>query len=574
MSNEAPIDEAEAREVALQLIAESVPLYFAYCDAERRYRFVSEAYAARFGVRPQEVIGKRVRDVVGESAYESFRGYVDRVLAGEPVEFEVEIPYDAFGVRIMHASYVPHRNGDGRVTGFAAVISDLTERRRAEIAVAESHDILEIVNRVGRVVAAELNLDDVVQTVLDAATQLVGAEFGAFFYNRVDEQGEAYTLYALSGVPREAFARFPMPRNTALFGPTFRGEGVVRSDDVTKDERYGKNAPYYGKPEGHLPVTSYLAIPVVSRSGEILGGLFFGHSRAGVFTEQSERLLVGLAAQAAVAIDNARLFEAEQRARAEAEAANRAKDEFLSVVSHELRTPLNSILGWARVLSADKTGQRTARAIESIERSVRAQTRLIEDLLDVSRIASRQLRLESRTVDLCGLVRSAVEEIRPEAEAKGVHVELSDGHGPALVAGDPDRLLQIVSNLLGNAVKFTAAAGRIDVRMDQTAVEACVVVSDDGRGITADFLPYVFEPFRQAESVASRREGGLGLGLAITRHLVELHGGRIHVESPGADAGSIFVVSLPLASPAANVESGANRSGGQPSGQGLGSADE
>jgi PAS domain S-box-containing protein len=568
MPSEAPIDEARARDVALLLVAEAVPLYFAYCDREERYRFVSDAYAARFGRRAQEIIGKRIWEVVGDSAYEAFRAYVDRALAGEAIEFEMEVPYEAVGGRIVHAAYVPHRNGDGSVQGFAAVISDLTERRRAERAAFESRDILETVNRVGQAVAAELNLESVVQTVLDAATQLTGAEFGAFFYNRIDEQGEAYTLYSLSGAPREAFSTFPMPRNTALFGPTFRGEGVVRCDDVTKDPRYGKNAPYHGKPAGHLPVTSYLAIPVISRSGEILGGLFFGHSRPGVFTEQSERLIVGLAAQAAVAVDNARLFEAERRARADAEAANRAKDEFLSVVSHELRTPLNSILGWARVLGTDKTGQRTARAIESIARSVRTQTRLIEDLLDVSRIASRQLRLESRPVDLEGIVRSAVEEIRPEAETKGVSLELALGT-PTYVVGDADRLLQIASNLLGNAVKFTPAAGRIEVRLEWAAGEARLVVSDNGRGIAPDFLPLVFEPFRQAESVANRREGGLGLGLAITRHLVELHGGRIHVESPGEDAGSIFMVFLPLASePASGARGSANPGEEQPTARG------
>jgi PAS domain S-box-containing protein len=519
---------------------------------------VSDAYAARFGVGPEAILGKLIWEVVGESAYEAFREHVDRALAGETVEVEMEIPYEAFGDRIMYVAYVPHRTADGIVAGFAAVVSDQTERRRAEIAVAESRDVLETVNRVGQVVAAELNLESVVQTVLDAATQLVGAEFGAFFYNRVDDQGEAYTLYTLSGVPREAFSSFPMPRNTALFGPTFRGEGVVRCDDVTKDPRYGKNPPYNGKPAGHLPVTSYLALPVVSRSGEIVGGLFFGHSAAGVFTEQSERLVVGLAAQAAVAVDNARLFEAERQARADAEAANRAKDEFLSVVSHELRTPLNSILGWARVLENDKTGQRTARALESIARSVRAQTRLIEDLLDVSRIASRQLRLESRSVELGGLVRSSVEEIRPEAEGKSMQIELSAETSEACVVGDPDRLLQIIRNLLGNAVKFTPAGGRVAVRLEQSGDDVRLVVSDDGRGISSEFLPFVFEPFRQADSVTSRREGGLGLGLAITRHLVELHGGRIHVESPGEDAGSTFVVSFPLAAPAAE-RGGANR---------------
>ena len=190
---------------------------------------------------------------------------------------------------------------------------------------------LATLNRINVQLAGKLDLQEILQAATDAATELTGAQFGAFFYNRVDERGEAYTLYTLSGAPREAFERFPMPRNTGVFGPTFRGEGVVRSDDITQDPRFGHNAPYHGMPEGHLPVRSYLAVPVVSRSGEVHGGLFLGHEDVGVFTEQAEALAVGVAAQAAVGIDNARLYEAAQREiaeRKETEAALRASEEW------------------------------------------------------------------------------------------------------------------------------------------------------------------------------------------------------------------------------------------------------
>ncbi len=169
------------------------------------------------------------------------------------------------------------------------------------------------INRVGRTLVAELDLQRLVQAVTDAGTELTGAQFGAFFYNVLNERGEAYTLYTLSGVPREAFSQFPMPRNTEVFSPTFRGDGVVRSDDITQDPRYGRNQPYHGMPEGHLPVRSYLAVPVISRSGEVLGGLFFGHAEPGIFNARHEQLIEGVAAQASVAIDNARLFEARRR---------------------------------------------------------------------------------------------------------------------------------------------------------------------------------------------------------------------------------------------------------------------
>ena len=211
----------------------------------------------------------------------------------------------------------PIRDHAGAVIGFTKILRDRTEDREAQEAISEERRALEVLNRAGSALAVRTDLQELVQIVTDAGVELTGAEFGAFFYNVENEAGESYTLYTLSGAPAEAFSKFPMPRNTAVFGPTFAGEGIVRSDDITKDPRYGQNAPRKGMPKGHLPVRSYLAIPVVSRSGEVIGGLFFGHAETGVFDDRSERGLEGLAAEAAVAIDNARLFQALQRELAE-----------------------------------------------------------------------------------------------------------------------------------------------------------------------------------------------------------------------------------------------------------------
>nr|WP_306805908.1 response regulator [Caballeronia sp. BR00000012568055] len=205
-------------------------------------------------------------------------------------------------------------------------------RRETEQKLREESRMLEVLNRVGTAVAGELDLSRAVQVVVDAATELTGAAFGSFFYNVLDEAGGRYTLYTLSGVPTDTFSQFPMPRNTAVFGPTFGGEGIVRSDDITKDPRYGQNAPHHGMPKGHLGVVSYLAAPVVSRNGEVLGGLFFGHPEPGIFDERAERILTGIAAQAAIAIDNARLFQAAQdeiTERTKAQAALRELNETL-----------------------------------------------------------------------------------------------------------------------------------------------------------------------------------------------------------------------------------------------------
>ncbi|HEV7376985.1 MAG TPA: PAS domain S-box protein [Pyrinomonadaceae bacterium] len=745
----------------------------------------------------------------------------------------------------------PVREG-GVPTGTIIEVRDTSEEKRATeererllLLEQEAREETETINQLGQVLSAELDLHKLVQAVTDAATDLTGAHFGSFFYNLIDARGESYMLYTLSGVPREAFAHFPMPRNTDIFAPTFSGGGVVRIADVKEDPRYGKNSPYYGMPEGHLPVVSYLAVPVISRSGEVLGGLFFGHPKAGVFTERHERLVVGLAAQTAVAMDNAQLYEAakherskaqgaqvqisnilesitdaffaldrewrftyinqqaepllqhtreemlgkniwdefptavgsnfdrqyrkavseqvsvsfeeyfplmdswfevhaypsqdglsvyfhditerrratealfertrlaelnadvglaltgsdslddmlrrcteaivqhldaafariwtlnskegvlelqasagmythldgphgrvpigefkigriaqerqphltnevigdplvsdqewakreemvafagypliveerlvgvvamfarrpllearlqamssvanaialgiehkwveeertrllasEQEARREAESANRLKDEFLATVSHELRTPLTAIMGWAHLLRAGQIDAKGAgNALETIERNARAQSQLIDDLLDVSRIITGKLRLDVRQIDPSSFIESAIEALHPAAEAKDIRIQKVMDTGVISVAGDPARLQQVVWNLLSNAIKFTPKGGRVQVRLERVNSHIEIVVSDTGVGIRPEFLPHVFDRFRQADQATTRQHGGLGLGLAIVRHLVELHGGTIQAESRGEDQGATFTVKLPV----------------------------
>jgi signal transduction histidine kinase/CheY-like chemotaxis protein len=245
--------------------------------------------------------------------------------------------------------------------------------------------------------------------------------------------------------------------------------------------------------------------------------------------------------------ERARLGAAEQAARAEAERADRAKDEFVATVSHELRTPLNTVLGWARLLRLGKLdAAASARAIESIERSAQNQAQIVDDLLDVSRIAKGQLRLDIRPVELVPVIEAAVDAVRPAATARGISIAavLVPRAGP--VAGDPGRLQQVVWNLLSNAVKFTSEGGRIEVRLEGDAREVTIRVKDTGAGIDAAFLPHLFERFRQADSSSTRVHGGLGLGLAIVRHLVEAHGGSVAAASDGPGKGATFTVRLPV----------------------------
>jgi len=245
--------------------------------------------------------------------------------------------------------------------------------------------------------------------------------------------------------------------------------------------------------------------------------------------------------------ERADLLARERAARAEAEVASRSKDEFLATLSHELRTPLSAMLGWVRLLRSGRLDAgKTAHALEVVERNTQAQARLIGDLLDVSRIITGKLQLDLRQVEPSTVIRAALEAIRPAAEAKGLRLESALDPSVGAVAGDPDRLQQIVWNLLSNGVKYTPSGGRVEVRLDRADARTRITVTDTGIGIGSDFLPHVFERFTQAGQGPARSDSGLGLGLAIVRHLVELHGGTVHAESPGEGRGTTFTVNLPV----------------------------
>lgn len=1001
-------------------------------DAEGNYLGANPAATELLGYSREELLKMRVTDIVASDPQLVEAEYARYLQEGNwRGEFELK---GKNGQRVSTeiSAQVISLPTD---TLYVSIIRNISERKKLETALREQTEINETVNRLGGMLSAELDQQKLVQSVTDASTELTGACFGSFFYNVTDNRGESYRLYTLSGVPRKAFAHFPMPRATDLFGPTFRGEGTIRIDDVKKDPRYGKNSPYYGMPDGHLPVTSYLAVPVISRSGEVIGGLFFGHPDRDVFTARHERIVEGLAAQTAVAMDNARLFEVGQRAReraeeseryyrlltntvpqmvwtglsdgaidyvnqgwceytgqtveqaqgsgwsavlhpddyertfniwqhavqtgehyqviyrlrrasdgayrwhlgralplrdeqdkivkwfgtctdiddqkrseeslsflseasrilsssleygitlktvarlavpifadwcavdmlgtdgsvnrlavehidpnkveiahelqrrypsgagqseallqvlksgksqwareipdallevaiqdkerlsllrslglrsyimvplvirgetlgaitfasaesgrlyneedlafaeqlaqraalavdnsklyketqqalelreqaielhrkveerlsllvqasdkligsptldevlpsilslsreliaadahavwqlnsarkewlissayglseafrqsivpitsqtisdlpnilivedvetepvltterrdlhqfegiqsflvaplningkfsgsitfyyrekhhfseleirvatalsnmaaaaigsaelyeeqtrmrSEAEEANRVKDEFLATVSHELRTPLNAILGWAQILyRGNYDANALAQAIVVIERNARSQAQIIDDIIDVSRIISGKLRLEVQPVKLDAVIAAAMDTIGPAAEAKGVRIQSIIDSRAGQVSGDVNRLQQVVWNLLSNAVKFTPKGGRIQVRLEKINSHLELTVSDSGNGISREFLPYVFDRFRQADSSMSRAHGGLGLGLSIVRHLIEAHGGTVHAYSEGEDKGASFTVKLPL----------------------------
>jgi len=499
-----------------------------------------------FGYTAEEIIGKSIRTLIPDDRQSEEDEVLARIRSGDRIDHFETIRKRKNGTLLpISLTVSPIRDETGRVVGASKIARDISDRKQLEeerarsLAQAErTAATTERLNQFGIRVASALDRDTVLQAVTDAGTELTTAAFGAFFYNVNDESADSYMLYTLSGVSRDAFAEFPMPRNTPVFAPTFRGEGPVRSDDITKDPRYGHNYPNRGMPPGHLPVRSYLAVPVKTRSGEVLGGLFFGHPDVGRFTDHHERLAIGTAAWGSVALENSRLYLGLQD-------ANRLKDEFLATLSHELRTPLNAILGYANMIKSGAVAfENQQRAIDTIERNARALAKLVEDVLDVSRIISGKMRLHIQPVNIGDVVRHAVDAMLPAAAAKGVSVDVSTADRLPVFQGDADRLQQVAWNLMSNAVKFTPRGGRINVDVRRTGSQIEIVVSDSGVGISPAFLPHVFDRFRQGES-GIRRPGGLGLGLNISKQLVELHGGTIAVESEGSGKGATFRVTLP-----------------------------
>ncbi len=379
-------------------------------------------------------------------------------------------------------------------------------------------------------------LSEVLPAILTLSNRLISAD--AYAVWRLQPATGEWGIVSAEGLS-EAF------RETKIYVKDFSEgmpPGAIIAEDVFEDPRLaGRRADH--EMEG---IRSLLAVPLKIR-GVPTSTLVFYYRKPHAFTEMEARVGTALGNMASAAINVAELYEEQTRMRAEAEMANRMKDEFLATVSHELRTPLNAMVGWIQILRTGKLDEPSAaRALETVERNTKAQTQLIEDLLDVSRIIAGKLRLEVRPVELSSIIEAAIEVIRPAAQAKDIRLQTVLDPGAGLVSGDPDRLQQVVWNFLSNAVKFTSKGGRIQVRLERVDSHVEIVVSDTGKGIEPDFLPYVFERFRQADSTLTRRHGGLGLGLAIVRHLVELHGGSVSVESQGEGLGATFRVTLPI----------------------------
>jgi PAS domain S-box-containing protein len=495
-----------------------------------------------FGYTAAEAIGRSIRMIIPEVRQSEQDFVLGEIRAGRAVTHYETIRQRKDGTLIpISLTVSPIYDDRGVVIAASKIARDITERARLLADAQEQATIARQLSEIGIGVAATLDQGAILQHVTDVATAVTRAEFGAFFYSVIDEQsGESHMHYRVSGVSPEGVEGFPQPRATEVVAPAFESQAIVRVDDMTQEPGHKYHPLLYGMAEGHQSYRSYLAVPVKAASGEVLGGLFFGHTRVGMFTQQHEQLAAGIAAWASVALENARLYR-------EAREADRLKDEFLAVLSHELRTPLNAIMGYARLLRGGiLSGEKASRGLETLERNASSLTQIVEDVLDISRIMAGKIRLDVQPVELPVVVHNAIATVQPAADAKQVRVQTIIDPRVGPVSGDPDRLQQVVWNLLSNAVKFTPKRGRVQVRVERVNSHIEIVVSDTGMGIRPEFLSHVFERFRQADAGLKRTTAGLGLGLSIVRHIIEMHGGTVHAASDGEGHGATFRVRLPL----------------------------
>lgn len=458
------------------------------------------------GFSSEEVLGQRADQIFPFLRAEGTESCLSTALAGKELVYENH-PYGPSATGVFESRYSPLTEDENKVIGGIAVITDITARRQAEGAAHTAYRQLAFHVESSPLAVIEWDSDFRVSRWSESAERLFGWKSDEVIGKHVNE----WQFVFADDVDAVALVT-----NRQRQG--FEVQGVLRNRNYTRD--------------GSVLFCEWYNSVLHDDRGQLVSVL---------------SLVLDVTARKAAEDDRAALLIRERDARKHAEEADRLKDEFLATLSHELRTPLTSILGWASMIrNGEVEGSNASRAIETIERNARSQARLIDDLLDVSRIITGNLRLDLHPLNLAPIVEAAIDALRPTADVKGIQIR-TETSGTCLVKGDPNRLRQVIWNLLSNSIKFTQRGGIVSIRLGCDGSTVHLTVADTGEGIAAEFLPYVFDRFRQAEGSISRKQGGLGLGLAVVRHLVELHGGSISAESGGIGQGSSFTVELPLA---------------------------
>lgn len=506
-------------------------------DREGRYTGVFGRWMEKTQATPEAFIGKTPEEIYEPEAAAIHEAAHKTAIAGEHVVYEWSFESE-IGHQYCQTSLSPLRDVNGDAIGIVGVGRDITARHRAEQAQC-------FLSEASKVLASSLDYRTTLYALASLAVPTI-ADYCIIYM--VEEGGKIYRLAmahidpAKEALLQELERLYPLDlsQEDGIVNVIKTGKPVLAaevSDTILSNAARDRE---HLKILRQLGAKSCIIVPLVAR-GRTLGGMSFTAAESGRrYGKEDLMLIEELSRRAAFAVDNARLYR-------ESQEANRIKDEFLAIVSHELRTPLNSMLGWAQLLRTRQFDRATTeRALETIERNARAQTQLIEDLLDVSRILRGKISLSMLPVDLSQTIDAAIEAVRPSAEAKAIAISKVINPEVGRVLGDFNRLQQVVWNLLSNAIKFTPNGGRVQIELQRSRSFAEIQVSDTGMGISREFLPLVFDRFRQADSTTTRSHGGLGLGLAIVRHLVDLQGGSVFADSPGEGCGATFTVQLPL----------------------------
>ena len=499
-----------------------------------------------FGYAPEEVIGRSIRLIIPTERQHEEDEVLARIRAGERVDhFETQRRRKDGSIVDVSLSISPVRDAEGRIIGASKIARDISDRIRARATAERTRQHSGYLAQLSAAFAGSLEPEQVL-TIAATLSVPFFADWCAIDVMLPTGQIERVTVrhvdpakVALAAKVRE---RYEDPRSPASPVTVIRTGQASIIPDIT-DHMILDSAR--GDAERvalvrSLGLVSYLCLPLTVH-GRCIGALTLATAESERrYDEDDIRVAQEAAARIGLAFDNARAYE-------QLQAANQLKDEFLATLSHELRTPLNAILGYARMLRAGiLKADRHDQALETVERNATTLTQMVEDVLDVSRIAAGKIRLHIQPVDLVAVIRDALATVTPGAEAKGVRLEAVMESDVGHVSGDPDRLQQVIWNLLSNAVKFTPRGGRAQLRLQRVNSHIEISISDTGIGIREDFLPHLFERFRQGDSTTTRAHGGLGLGLAIARRIIELHGGRIEAFSPGEGKGATFRVHLPL----------------------------
>ncbi|BAY45073.1 two-component hybrid sensor and regulator [Scytonema sp. HK-05] len=541
--------QVEAAQRQLTTIFETSPLGIALLDSEQRFIAINEALAQINGLTREQHLGHSIAELFGQSDPQLVEVFHEIYTTGNPFispSFAVNVPGRSDRTPgYYNVYYLPTTNSNHQVEEVLVYVVDVTEQVRLERA---QHFLSEA----SAVLASSLDY----QTTLERVAQLaVPALADWCTVHMVEEDGSieqiavAHTDPAKLEWAHQIRDKYPLnpddPRGAALTLRT--GQSDLLADIPDELLVQAARDPEHLEILRQVGFKSVMSVPLRTQT-RILGVISFVSAESGLQYDSIDlQLAEELAHRASLAIDNAQLYRVAQRARAKAEAANRVKDEFLAVLSHELRSPLNPILGWTKILRSKRLDPtKVDQALETIERNAKLQAQLIEDLLDVSRILQGKMTLNVAIVNLAATIEAALETVRLAAEAKNIQIQTTLNPISGTVSGDANRLQQVVWNLLSNAVKFTPSRGRVEVRLEQVGTYAQIQVKDTGIGISPEFLPYVFEYFRQEDGTTTRKFGGLGLGLAIVRHFTELHGGTVQADSPGQNLGATFTVQLPL----------------------------